>query len=286
MNKIDRMLAGVDPAADQDEPALSQGMDVLLEEIVATPPAHRRASWLPGRRATDPELAHPSPASAATAPRQGRSPLRRRLLAGAAVTGIAAAAVVAVPLLAGTQNAAYAVVKQTDGTIRVTVRELREPDELEAKLEDAGIPADVTFTEAGKRCAPGRFAGADLAYDPPSTANMTERERREFDKPENWRSRDAARPIDRDTFVISPEYIRRGETLVLEFRPGNHPGVVWTLGTYLAKAGSPIAPCALVDAESDEAWVKEMTRPTGDHAAWGVRATAHPGRGSHGAGPQ
>ncbi|MEV4455877.1 hypothetical protein [Microbispora sp. NPDC049633] len=167
------------------------------------------------------------------------------------------------PLFGGTQNAAYAVVEQADGTIQVMVKEFREPDELEAKIEAAGIPADVTFTEAGKRCAPGRFAGADLAYDPPDTANMTEQERREFDKPENWRSRDAARPIDRNTFVISPKYIRPGETLVLEFRPGNHPGPAWTLGTYLAKAGSPIAPCTLVDAQSDEASVKEMTTAHG-----------------------
>ncbi|MET7338742.1 hypothetical protein [Nonomuraea sp. NPDC005650] len=259
MNKIDRILAAIDPAADYDELVLSQGVDELLEEIVAAPPARRRASWLPGRRAAEPERAHPSPAITAAAPRHGPSPLlRRRLLAGAAVAGIAAAAVVAAPLVSGSRNAAYAVVKKSDGTVQVTVKEFRDPDGLEAKLEAEGIRADVTFTEADKQCARGRFAGADLAYDPPSTKNMTEQERKEFDKPENWRSRDAARPIKRDTFVISPSYIRPGETLVLEFRPGNYSGMDRQLGTYLAKAGSPVAPCTLVDAESDEAMVKEM----------------------------
>ncbi|GAA4205439.1 hypothetical protein GCM10022252_66050 [Streptosporangium oxazolinicum] len=258
MNKIDRMLAGIDPAAGHDELVLSQGMEGLLEEIVATPPARRRASWLPGRRAAEPRHIHPSPAMTAAAPRHGPSPLRRRLLAGAAVAGIAAAALVAVPLVSGSQSAAYAVVKKSDGTVQVTVREFRDPDGLEAKLKAEGIVADVTFTEADQQCAPGRFVGADLAYDPPSTKEMTQQERKEFDRPENWRSRDAASPISKGTFVISPRYIRQGETLVLEFRPGNHPGMAWELGTYLAKAGSPVAPCTLVDAESDEAMVKEM----------------------------
>ncbi|GAA3257768.1 hypothetical protein [Nonomuraea helvata] len=258
MNKIDRMLAAIDPASEHNELVLSQGMDELLEEIVATPPVRRRASWLPGRRATGPGHAHPSPEVTAAAPRHGPSPLRRRLLAGTAVAGLAAAVAIAVPLTFGAQSAAYAVVKKDDGTVQVTVREFRDPDELEVRLKDEGITADVTFTEADKQCAPGRFAGADLTYDPPSTKNMTEQERKEFDKPENWRSRDAASPINRNTFVVSPSYIRHGETLVLEFRPGNHLGMAWRLGTYLAKAGSPVAPCTLVDAEPDAAMVKEM----------------------------
>ncbi|MFC7592539.1 hypothetical protein ACFQYP_59080 [Nonomuraea antimicrobica] len=210
MNKIDRMLATIDPAADHDEPALSQGVEELLEEIVATPPVRRRASWLPGRRAAEPEHVHPSPATTAAAPRHGPSPLRRRLLAGVAVAGIAAAALVAVPLVSVSQSAAYAVVKKPDGTVQVTVREFRDSEGLEAKLKAEGILADVTFTDADEHCARGRFAGADLAYDPPSTKNMTDQERKEFDAPENWRSADAARPINRNTFVISPSYIRKG----------------------------------------------------------------------------
>ncbi|MEV4578055.1 hypothetical protein AB0K16_32890 [Nonomuraea jabiensis] len=260
MNKIDRMVSAIDPAAEFSEPSMSQGAHDLLEEIVATPPAPRRASWLPGRRVAVAETgqAHPSPAITAAAPRHGPSPLRRRLLGGAALASIAAAAAVVVPLVPGSESAAYAVVKKSDGTVQVTVNEFRDPEGLEAKLEAEGITADVTFTEADKKCAPGRFVGADLAYDPPSTRNMTEQERKEFDKPDNWRSRDAATPINRNTFLISPRFMRQGETLVLEFRPGNYPGMDWALGTYLAKAGSPVAPCKLVTADSDEESVKEM----------------------------
>ncbi|MFG1682645.1 hypothetical protein ACGFNP_20935 [Nonomuraea sp. NPDC049269] len=232
MNKLDRMVSAIDPAAACTEPAMSQGVHDLLAEIVATPPALRR----------------------------GRSPWRRPLLAGVAVAGLAAAAVVAAPMVSGPSNAAYAVTENSDGTIQVTVKELRDPDGLEAKLKAVGIPADVTFTEAGKQCARGRFVGADLAYDPPNTQNMTEQQRKEFDKPDNWRSRDVAVSINQDTFVISPRYMRPSETLVLEFRPGNYPGMRWVFLPYLAKAGSPVAPCRPVKADSDEGMVKEQAR--------------------------
>ncbi|MBT2224906.1 hypothetical protein [Nonomuraea sp. NEAU-A123] len=228
MNKLDRMVSAVDPAAAFTEPSISQGVHDLLEEIVATPPA----------------------------PRRGRSPLRRPLLAGAAVAGLAAAALVAVPVIS--LSPAYAVVKNSDGTVQVTVNELRDPEGLEAKLKAEGITADVTYTEAGKQCARGRFVGADLAYDPPNPQNMTEQERKEADKPDNWRSRDVAAPINQDTFVISPRFMRPEETLVLEFRPGNHPGVGWAFLPYLAKAGSTVAPCRLVNANSDGDIAKEL----------------------------
>ncbi|MFD1540788.1 hypothetical protein [Nonomuraea guangzhouensis] len=224
MNKLDRMVSAIDPAAAYAEPAMGQGVHDLLAEIVATPPA----------------------------PRRGRSPLRRPLLAGVAVAGLAAAAVVAAPMVSGPSNAAYAVTKNSDGTIQVIIKELQDPDGLEAKLKAVGITADVTFTEAGKQCARGRFVGADLAYDPPNTQNMTEQQRKEFDKPDNWRSRDVAAPISKDTFVISPRFMRPEETLVLEFRLGNQPGTDWAFLPYLAKAGSPVAPCQPVNADPVE----------------------------------
>ncbi|MEV4178940.1 hypothetical protein [Nonomuraea sp. NPDC049709] len=47
MNKIDRMVSAIDPAAGSTEPAVNQGVYDLLEEIVATPPPRRRLSWPP-----------------------------------------------------------------------------------------------------------------------------------------------------------------------------------------------------------------------------------------------
>ncbi|KAB8185838.1 hypothetical protein [Microbispora catharanthi] len=168
---------------------------------------------------------------------------RARILAVAGIT----AAAVAVPLTLGGGAAAYAVVKNPDGTLIVTVKELQDPEGLQAELNAQGIRADVTYTPRDKKCAPGRFIGADYGYVSPNPKNMTAEQLEEFNRPEHWRSRDVTRPITRDKFMISPKLMQPGETLVLEFRLGNAPGVGWSLGTYLAKPGSPVRPCALVD---------------------------------------
>lgn len=79
---------------------------------------------------------------------------RRRIprLAGAlAVAG--GAALAATMLLPGShqggqpgvQLAAWTVSRQADGTIRVTIRELRDPAGLQSKLRADGIPASVTL---------------------------------------------------------------------------------------------------------------------------------------------
>ena len=81
---------------------------------------------------------------------------RRRIPALAGALAVAAAAALAVsPLLPGThqaaspqpaaQLAAWTVTKQADGTIRVTIRELRNPAGLQSKLRADGVPASVTL---------------------------------------------------------------------------------------------------------------------------------------------
>jgi hypothetical protein len=94
---------------------------------------------------------------------------RRRipLLTGAAA--VAAGAVLAVTaLLPGghqpvprssaaptAQLAAWTVTKQADGTIRVTVFELRDPAELQRQLHADGVPASVTLTgQENPSCRP------------------------------------------------------------------------------------------------------------------------------------
>ena len=79
---------------------------------------------------------------------------RRRIPAMAAALAVVAAAATAVTmLLPGHQPsrpvtvrlAAWTVVKQADGTVYVTVRELRDPAGLQRTLRADGIPASVTF---------------------------------------------------------------------------------------------------------------------------------------------
>ncbi|AWS47839.1 hypothetical protein [Streptosporangium sp. 'caverna'] len=197
------------------------------------------------------------------AERAAREPARRprgivtrtRLVTTAAVAAVA----VAVPLVLGGGTAAYAVTKNPDGTLIVTINELQDPEGLQAALNAQGIEADVTYSPRDKQCAPGRFTSADYAYGSPNPKDMTAEQRKEFNRPEHWRSRDVTRPIAKDTFRISPNFMRPGETLVLEFRLGNDPRVGWSLGTWLAKAGSSVLPCTLVDeGGSDKEHAKEM----------------------------
>jgi hypothetical protein len=153
----------------------------------------------------------------------------------------AAAAVVLTPQVIGTGTSAYAVTKGQDGTLTVTLNELRDPDGLETELAAAGVKADVTFLEPGTACAVPRFVGADESYGGSpvdSAAELRERVSKE-------RSHKAIRG-SKSKFQIFPEYIKPGETLVLEFSEAPSAQVLWRMGSWLAEAGSPVKPCTRV----------------------------------------
>lgn len=88
---------------------------------------------------------------------RGRAVRARRRIPGlaAGALAVAAAAALAVTALlpashrAGPQPpaqlAAWTVTKQADGTIMVTVRQLRDPQGLQRRLRADGVPASVTF---------------------------------------------------------------------------------------------------------------------------------------------
>ncbi|TYB57067.1 hypothetical protein FXF51_41875 [Nonomuraea sp. PA05] len=220
MDELKTMWATVSPGTPDD---LAGARRRLLEGM-ADPPARRRVLGRDRAIFTGP-----------------------RLLVAAAV----AVAAVAAPLVIGDADPAYAVVKNPDGTITVTLTELRDPEGLAAKLSTVGVTADVTFEPPGKRCAGDRFASADLAYGSKNPAEMNEEELQEFHDKENWRSHKVVRLVSRldsgQKFLISPQHMRRGETLVLEFRDNQNPRQPWQLGAWLAKADTPVKPCVQVD---------------------------------------
>jgi hypothetical protein len=100
--------------------------------------------------------------------RQGDRMLRRSItriiVGGLSVAGIIAAVVLAVTALLhpghatphrGIQLAAWTVVKKADGTVLVTIRELRDPAGLQRKLRADDIPATVTFLgQLPRSCRP------------------------------------------------------------------------------------------------------------------------------------
>ncbi|GAA3154136.1 hypothetical protein [Nonomuraea roseoviolacea] len=163
----------------------------------------------------------------------------RRLFAGAAVAGVAAAAAVAVPLLTGTESPAYAVTKNTDGTIRVQIKEFRDADKLEADLARMGVTADVTYLKAGTWCKPdrGQVAGGE--------AKTPE----EYDRSISGK---AIRPV-KGGIDIDPKYFGGNRTAVLMYAErvkdeqvgqALKPHVLWQYAGFVVEG--PVKPCVAV----------------------------------------
>ncbi|MFD1932870.1 MULTISPECIES: hypothetical protein [Nonomuraea] len=167
----------------------------------------------------------------------------RRLVAGAAVAGLAAAAAIALPLLTGSETRAYAVTRNADGTIRVKINEFREADKLEKDLQAMGVDAEVDYVKPGKRCAEGR--GEIVGGDEWPTF-------KDFAKSVSGK---AVRP--REAGVdIDPRYVAKGTTLVMEFTENEdqtsgpeNPRPLWQFKGVVVTGA--VKPCVIVD---DPAW--------------------------------
>ena len=95
--------------------------------------------------------------------KRSRAVRARRLMPGiCAALAVAIGAVLAVSLLTPASHqptaslAAWTVVKQADGTVRVIVREFRDPAGLQRRLRADGVPASVIFNPKLPRGAPFR----------------------------------------------------------------------------------------------------------------------------------
>jgi hypothetical protein len=88
------------------------------------------------------------------AARRRRRDRSARIGALAGAGALAVTGVVAAPAFVGDQSssAAWAVESRADGSVKVKVRELKDPEGLERRLTQAGIRAYVTFIPAGKFC--------------------------------------------------------------------------------------------------------------------------------------
>ena len=103
--------------------------------------------------------------------RHGRAARRRHKLTGlagaaAVMIGATLALITLAPSShqpgrqASAQLTAWTVVKQSDGNVRVTIRELRNPAGLQTRLRADGVPASVTFIgDQNPACRPYPGAG-------------------------------------------------------------------------------------------------------------------------------
>lgn len=170
--------------------------------------------------------------------RQEAAPVVRPQWRRARYLGVAAAVLLAagVPAFSWVNaTPAFAVEPAKDGAVKVSVNRLDQPEDLEKALEAKGIKADVTYTPAGKQCAPGRYQEAPA----PDSLDLMSAETSMDGK---W------------AMTISPKLLRAGETLVLE---SSWSGNDWSMS--VGTAVGEIGPCNLVDSPKDE-----MTAPTGD----------------------
>ncbi|HUR02141.1 MAG TPA: hypothetical protein VM347_06365 [Nonomuraea sp.] len=188
-----------------------------------------------------------------------RQLVRRRLLTGGAVAAIAAAAAVAVPFLNGSETPAYAVTKNSDGTITLKINEFRDPDQVEKDLAAVGVTADVSYVKPGTRCAPDR---GDADFGP----SFSKEELKSKDPKVHKKIREAIEnSANGKTFKmgsgqvrISPQYIKPGQTAVMEFTENadqtsgpEKPRALWGFSGYLVTG--PVKPCKVID---DPSWDK------------------------------
>ena len=97
----------------------------------------------------------PEPGSA-----KGRArPARQRVALGGALAGVTTLAATAV--LSGGTSLAYAVDKNADGNVTVTIHSLQDPAGLESRLLAVGVRADVTYLPTGKVCRQRNLAPLD-----------------------------------------------------------------------------------------------------------------------------
>jgi hypothetical protein len=163
------------------------------------------------------------PEPAAVQPPLRRAP-RARIALGGFATAAAAAAAVVIASGGDPAEPAYAVDRQSDGSVTVQISSLRDADGLERKLRAAGIPAVVDYTPAGKMCRMPRGKPAQI---------------------DKLTMSGTARDSGPATFTFERGQIKPGQTVVIQSSLGEGAS---SIGTEIVEG--PVAACELVDAPS------------------------------------
>lgn len=192
---------------------------VQLKEVVA-----ERAAARPADAATD-------PAGVRAAGRRDHRlvrPRRRLVFAlGAALTLAAVGVVAGPPLLGLRETPAYAVVRDPDGSIRVYIRDYRDPKGLEHRIESFGVRAAVDYLPGGMRCREPR---GDLV--PP---DQTPREMVDWGPFGDGGNR---------YWKLNPRYIKPDQTFVYVVQLAKDKHGDRSQRAVIRLANGPVTPCA------------------------------------------
>ena len=153
-----------------------------------------------------------------------RSRRRRPLLFAGTATAAAAAAAALLTVTGGGVAPAFAVDRQANGDVNVTINQLSDAQGLQSKLRAAGINAEVDYTPAGKACRSPRGRPAAPPSGPAGVAGVRV----------NGGS---------TTFTVSRNTVGPGQTLVIATSGGTGPTSV---GMQVIEG--PVSSCVLVDA--------------------------------------
>ncbi len=181
---------------------------------------------------------HPSIPAGEIIARARRRRVRRRLIPGTtAVLALAAGAAVTVTALPashpashrpGFQLTAWTVVERPGGTIKVTIRELRDPAGLQRRLRADGVPAAVSFLDRqNPACRPWPGAGVFGMHTPAGDAVFSK----------VFPPRPGPPPGPAGVIVIRPSALPRGGGVQLEASFDEHrPGAYIDIGVGLVQA--------------------------------------------------
>ena len=164
---------------------------------------------------------------------------RRWRRVGLAAAALAAFGLVTSLVIGGGDDRASAntAVRTDDGAILITINEGKNPEDLQRRLNDLGVPAVVDFLESGFGCDPARSTG--WVEEPRGEGLFT------------WAP---TAPGDPSQLVLHPDQLRPGETAVFVFQIDEHEGEI-AANVTLRLSTAPVGPCvpvpdaSIVDAE-------------------------------------
>ena len=165
---------------------------------------------------------------------------RRWRRIGLTAAGLAIGFGLATSFVAGGNDTAGAntAERTADGAIVITIREGKNPEDLERRLNDLGVPAVVDFLESGFGCDRARSTG--WVQDPAPEALFTS----------------APTSLDEDPhYVLQPDLLPPGQTMALEFQIDEHGDDIaanYTMSRSTAPVGDcdPVPNDSIVDAET------------------------------------